>query len=135
MKVKGRAGKGIAKDFVNFCRHCHLQFEFETPTCWKCSRQTMTLEQRQQQLKVMVEDYKYNKEQRAQKRHKWDMFQKSEAALWKKSSINYNKKWDYFVEESQEELDKDPILPKNDPNFMAMEADIEERKKRRMKDN
>ena len=83
----------------------------------------------------MVEDYKYSKEQRAQKRHKWDMFQKSEAALWKKSSINYNKKWDYFVEESEEELDKDPILPKNDPNFMAMEADLEERKKRRMKDN
>lgn len=53
------------------------------------------------------------------------MFQKSQAALWKKSSINYNKKWDYFVEDSEEEPEKEPILPKHDPNFLAMEADLE----------
>jgi hypothetical protein len=63
----------------------------------------MTLEQRQQQLKVMVENYKYTKGQREQKRHKWEMFQKTQAAMWKKSSINYNQKWDYFVEDSDEE--------------------------------
>lgn len=28
------------------------------------------------------------------------MFQKTQAALWKKSSINYNQKWEYFVEDS-----------------------------------
>ena len=28
------------------------------------------------------------------------MFQKTQAALWKKSSIDYNKKWEYFVDES-----------------------------------
>lgn len=60
----------------------------------------MTLEQRQQQLQAMVEDYKYNKLNREQKKHKWQMFQKTQAAMWKKSSIDYNKKWDYFVEDS-----------------------------------
>ena len=48
----------------------------------------------------MVDDYKSNKSQREQKRHKWEMFQKTQAAMWKKSSIDYNKKWDYFVEDS-----------------------------------
>ena len=28
------------------------------------------------------------------------MFQKTQQAMWKKSSINYNQKWDYFVEDS-----------------------------------
>lgn len=28
------------------------------------------------------------------------MFQKTQSALWKKSSIDYNKKWEYFVEDS-----------------------------------
>lgn len=60
----------------------------------------MTLDQRQEQLKGMVYNYKFNKASREQKRHKWDMFQKTQAALWKKSSINYNQKWDYFVEDS-----------------------------------
>ena len=57
----------------------------------------MTLAQRQEQLKIMVEDYKSNKSNREQKRHKWEMFQKTQAAMWKKSSINFNQKWDYFV--------------------------------------
>ncbi len=48
----------------------------------------------------MVEDYKYNKKSREDKKHKWEMFQKTEAAMWKKSSINYSQKWEYFVEES-----------------------------------
>jgi hypothetical protein len=57
----------------------------------------MTLEQRQAQLNVMVDDYKFNKQERAQKRQKWEMFQKTQASMWKKSSINYSQKWDYFV--------------------------------------
>ena len=57
----------------------------------------MSLAQRQVQLEGMVEDYKFNKVQREQKKQKWEMFQKTQAAMWKKSSNDYNKKWDYFV--------------------------------------
>lgn len=85
-------------------------------------------------LKGMVYDYKHNKTERSQKRQKWEMFQKTRAALWKKSSINYNQKWDYFVEDSDQEVDKEPILPKDDPNFKALEMDMLERKKKRTKD-
>lgn len=132
--MRGRDGKGITKDFQHFCRFCHKEYQLETPTCLKCNRKTMTLEQRQTQLQGMVEDYKYNKKSREEKRQKWEMFQKTQAAFWKKSSNNYNQKWEYFVEESEEEVDKDPILPTNDPNFKALEMDIEERKARRAKD-
>ena len=52
------------------------------------------------------------------------MWQKTKAMLWKKNSNNYNK-WDYFVSESEEEPDKEPIVPKNDPNFKALEMDME----------
>jgi hypothetical protein len=55
---------------------------------------------------------------------KWEMWQKTKAMLWKKNSNNYNK-WDYFVSESEEEPDKEPIVPKNDPNFKALEMDME----------
>jgi len=52
--------------------------------------------------------------------------------FYKKTSTNY-KKWDCF-ESSEEEEDTDPVLPKNDPAFKAMEADINDRKKRRQRD-
>ena len=40
--------------------------------------------------------------------------------LKEKTSNNYSK-WDYFTDSSDEETDKDPVLPKNDPNFIALE--------------
>lgn len=44
--------------------------------------------------------------------------------LWKKTSTNYSK-WDFFTSSSEEEEVKtDPIVPKNDPNFQALEMDM-----------
>ena len=51
--------------------------------------------------------------------------------LYKKASTNY-KKWEYY--ESSEETpdeDADPILPRDDPNFRAMESEMLDRRKRR----
>ncbi len=54
--------------------------------------------------------------------------------LWKKTSTNYSK-WDNFTSSSEEEDEKnDPIVPKNDPNFRALEMDIEQRAKKRKED-
>lgn len=45
--------------------------------------------------------------------------------VWKKTSTNYSK-WDYYTSESDSEPENsDPIVPKNDPNFKALEMDIE----------
>lgn len=59
----------------------------------------MTLQQRQAQLQVMVADYKAKKTSRQERKHKWDMWQKTKASVWKKNSNNYSK-WDYFVSDS-----------------------------------
>jgi len=52
--------------------------------------------------------------------------------FYKKTSTNYSK-WDVFESdtESENSEDKDPIVPENDPQFKAMEADFEDRAKRR----
>jgi hypothetical protein len=34
--------------------------------------------------------------------------------------VNY-KKWEYFTSDSEEDEHPEPILPKNDPNFIALE--------------
>lgn len=39
--------------------------------------------------------------------------------LWKKTSNNYDK-WEYFVSDSEEEQEQEPIVPKDDPNFKAL---------------
>lgn len=49
-----------------------------------------------------------------------------------KTSTNYNK-WDMFESEEEEE-EKDPIVPKNDPQFKAMEQDFADRAVRRKRD-
>ena len=75
-------------------------------------------------LEVMVDDYKQKKRRREEKKRKWQMWQKTKSMLWKKTSNNYDK-WEYFVSESEEQAEQQPILPKNDPNFKALENDME----------
>ena len=44
--------------------------------------------------------------------------------LWKKTSTNYSK-WDYFTDsEEEEDVKSEPVLPKDDPAFKAMETDL-----------
>ena len=54
--------------------------------------------------------------------------------MHRKTTTNY-KKWEYFEssEESENE-DAEPILPRDDPNFKAMEADMLDRRKRRTRE-
>jgi len=56
------------------------------------------------------------------RRAKWNNWKKTQAMYYSKTSTNYNK-WDMFESDSDpdEEANKDPILPKNDPTFRAME--------------
>ena len=53
--------------------------------------------------------------------------------LWKKTATDYTK-WDYFTdsENELEEAEKNapPIVPENDPQFKAMERDMNERSSR-----
>lgn len=69
-----------------------------------------------------------------ERRAKWENWKKTQALFYRKTSTNY-KKWDHF-ESSEEEVDEnaEPILPRDDPNFRAMESDMLDRKKRRQRD-
>lgn len=50
-----------------------------------------------------------------------------------KTSTNY-RKWDVFESSETDEEDKEPIVPKDDPAFKAMERDFDDRHKRRKRD-
>jgi tetratricopeptide (TPR) repeat protein len=65
------------------------------------------------------------------RRGKWENWKKTQELFYKKTSTNYHK-WDMF-ESSEEEIETEPIVPKNDPAFQAMERDFEERAQRRSK--
>jgi hypothetical protein len=51
------------------------------------------------------------------------MMEKTEKMLWKKSTFTH-RKWDYYTS-SEEEIESEPIVPKDDPNFKALEMDME----------
>ena len=53
--------------------------------------------------------------------------------FYKKTSTNYYK-WDMFESDEEEEPETEPIVPKDDPQFKAMEKDIEDRGKKRRAD-
>ena len=50
--------------------------------------------------------------------------------FYRKTSTNYSK-WDMFESDETDEEDKEPIVPKDDPNFQAMAADFDKRAKDR----
>jgi tetratricopeptide (TPR) repeat protein len=53
--------------------------------------------------------------------------------FYKKTSTNYYK-WDVYESSEEEEEEPDPIVPKDDPNFKAMEKDFADRAARVKKD-
>lgn len=83
-------------------------------------------------LKTKVEEYKERKQRKLQRRAKWENWRKTQEMFYKKTSTNYHK-WDCY-ESSEEEEETDPIVPKDDPQFKAMEADFNERAVRVKKD-
>lgn len=50
--------------------------------------------------------------------------------FYKKTSTNYSK-WDMFESSESDEEEKEPIVPKDDPTFKAMEKDFEDRAHKR----
>ena len=85
----------------------------------------MTLEERMDELKDKVVEFKQKKASKMTRRAKWENWKKTQELFYKKTSTIYHK-WDMF-ESSEEEIETEPIVPKNDPAFQAMEQDFEER--------
>ena len=83
-------------------------------------------------LKERLEEHKFKKARKMERRAKWDNWKKTQEMFYRKTSTNYAK-WDVFESESEEENkeEQDPILPDNDPAFKAMEQDFDDRAKKR----
>jgi hypothetical protein len=88
-----------------------------------------------QELRQRLEEHKESQARKKMRRAKWDNWKKTQAMFYCKTSTNYNK-WDMFESESDpdEKEEMEPILPKNDPTFKAMEADLNDKKKKRQID-
>lgn len=132
----GHPGKGQGSNYKSFCKHCFTEFTISIEKCSRCGKNTMTCEERRAELQQKVQEFKEKKARKLERKHKWEMWQKSKGLVWKKTSTNYTK-WDYFTsseEEDNEDDKKEPILPRNDPNFQALERDLEQRAYKRKLD-
>lgn len=63
-----------------------------------------------------------DKARKADKKQKFELKQKTQKIMWKKNTTNYSKWEDYTS--SEEEIEGDPVVPKDDPNFRALEMDM-----------
>ena len=84
------------------------------------------------ELRGRLEEHKIKKGKKMERRAKWENWRKTQEMFYRKTSTNY-KKWDVFESDSvsENEDDKEPIVPENDPAFKAMEKDFEDRSKKR----
>ena len=80
-----------------------------------------------------MEKYKEKTKRKKERRAKWENWKKTQAMFYRKTSTNY-KKWETFESSEESNGDEEPILPKDDPTFKAMEADMKDRLKRRERD-
>lgn len=131
----GRDGKGEGGNYKMFCKRCHAEYMTEVEKCGRCkaTRDTpkilMTQKERRAELLVKVEAYKEEKGEHLKRKDRWMRWKKSQALIGKSKIINYHA-WQYWEPDTDEEDEPEPIVPKNDPQFIAMEKDIKDRHKK-----
>ena len=85
------------------------------------------------ELRNKLEEHKIKQAKKLERRAKWNNWKKTQEMFYRKCSTNYAK-WDVFESDSEDEIpeeEKEPIVPENDPAFKAMEADFNDRAKKR----
>lgn len=80
---------------------------------------------------VKVEAYKEEQRLKKEAKSRWEQWKKTKAVLHNKMNLN-QRKWDFFQDDESEEEEL-PFIPPDDPNFRALEKDIDERKARKLK--
>lgn len=135
--LRGREGKGEKDNYKYWCRKCNVEYTIESPNCFHCSQKNVTREERKVELDEKLVLYKNRKERRNERKYKWEMWKKTKQMFWKKTATDYSK-WEYFTdsEDEIEEAEKNakPIVPENDPQFRAMEKDLNDRTARMKRD-
>eukprot|EP00392_Amoebophrya_sp_AT5.2_P016929 g17238.t1 len=133
--LNGRDGKGQGEDYLLFCKKCFT--EFLTDSIEKCTRcgntKLMTQAERKKELLFKLEEYKEEKAKHQVRKDKWTRWKKSQSLLGKSKVVNY-KSWEYWEPDSdaEDEENMEPVLPKDDPQFKALDADMKKRNKERL---
>jgi len=133
--LNGTPGKGEGKNYEKFCPFCFYEYQIkDLKICPHCSKDLITQEARHKILKQKVEVYKEEKKKKKFRRMKYENWIKSQGEIHildksKHGPTNYYK-WDMYESESDEE-EKQPILPRHDPNFIALEKSMNDDLKKR----
>ena len=133
--LNGTPGKGEGKNYEKFCPFCFYEYQIkDLDYCTHCKKQLITREERMTILKEKVEILKEQKKKKKFRRMKYDNWIKSQGEIHildaaKHGPTNYSK-WDMYESESDED-EKQPILPRHDPNFIALEKSMNDDMKRR----
>merc|ERR1719450_1545729 len=89
----------------------------------------MTQEDRRAELMDKLEDYRKTRNTHQWRKDKWLRWKKSQKLLGRSRNINY-KAWEFWEPDTDTEEEGEPIVPKNNPEFQAMEADLKDRRKK-----
>lgn len=75
---KGRSGKGHQGGYITFCRNCFREFTIEgIEICTVCGKETMTHEERMDELKTKLEEHKQKTGKKKTRRSKWENWKKT----------------------------------------------------------
>ena len=136
-RKKGIVGNGEKENYKNFCKFCKVEYEIETKKCFRCKRGTQTQKERMDYLIEQMKLVKKKKIKKEESKKRWELWRKTQK-IYKNKNLTDYEKWRHFTDsfDSDEEyLKNNPVLPKDNPQFKAMEIDINKRKKKREEDN
>ena len=113
-----------------FCGRCMTEYLVDLKNCTRCKNPLVTMEERREKLLGKVEEFKEQKARRQERKKKWEMWKKTQAIYWKKTSTDYQK-WEFFTD-SEDEFDRlekeaEPVVPEDDPRFQGLKKDMDER--------
>eukprot|EP00930_Biecheleria_cincta_P030752 TRINITY_DN2130_c0_g1_i1.p1 TRINITY_DN2130_c0_g1~~TRINITY_DN2130_c0_g1_i1.p1 ORF type:complete len:1073 (+),score=266.61 TRINITY_DN2130_c0_g1_i1:49-3267(+) len=131
--LNGIEGKGEGTKYKWWCKRCFVEYLIDLPEnrCTRCQQtdKMMTQADRRAELLDKVGDFKEAKAKHQWRKDKWNRWKKSQALLKRSRNINY-KAWEYWEPNTDTEDEGEPICPRDNPEFLAMEADMKDRRKK-----
>lgn len=125
----GTESKGEGKNYKWWCKRCFVQYSIDLEKCTRCeqSDKMMTPETRRDELMGKLGVFKEEKVKHQWRKDKWLRWKKSQALLGRSRNINY-KAWEFWEPDTDTENEGEPIVPRENPEFQAMEADMKARR-------
>ena len=126
--LNGFPGKGEGKNYEKFCPNCFHEYTLkEIDDCTHCHQKLITREERHKILKQKLEVYKEKQKKKKFRKMNYNNWIKSHGEIKildasRHGPTNYTK-WELYESDSDDE-EKEPILPRHDPNFIALEKSM-----------